>query len=400
MTARSRASVRLAVPLGIATLVIGVGAAPALAATSISIDGSHLSNGEVHQNDTLSVTGTGSATDPTGLAKARTVELRVRTPGDGTYTFESKSIASSRASDLSASFDTTCAPWSGCSEARNGAYTFVFDDGGRTATKDVTLLIPPAAPQEFTAAASGTVVTFDWQPNSEPDLMGYAVLDDGSDITQGGVDADSVCDGSGCEVTMDFGAGARGTSHDFALVALRHTSPGSSSSVDSAPSATRSVTFAAPPSPSAGGDEGGSVGGNDGSGGSGTGGHDGTGTGGGGGGSVGSAGGDDTVTGHHPAADLRNSLPTVTAGAAPDLPSVITEVKPLPQGTYDPVLPYDDQVTRERVDHPAATASSGVVGGIEKVLDTSALWRSLAGAAVLFLVAAHLHSWVHRIEVE
>src|SRR3954447_9331140 len=269
MTPRNllRHGARVVLPLGIAAATVTLAAAPALAATSLSISGSHLSNGRVDANDQLTISGSGTATDPTGLSGARTVKLSVRTPADGTYVFDSKTVKSSRDSDATATLDTSCAPWSGCGPAANGNYTFVYDDGSRTATKDVTLVIPPAAPNGFTAATSGTVATFDWQRTSEPDLVGYAVLDGGSDVTQGGVDADSVCDASGCEVTVDFGSAARGTQHTFSVVALRHTAPHSSDSVTSSPSASKSVTFAGAPSPSGSPSSGGGAGGSGGGGG-------------------------------------------------------------------------------------------------------------------------------------
>src|SRR4051794_27559903 len=97
---------RVALPVGIAAAVVTLTAAPAFAAISISISGSHLSNGQVRENDRLTVSGSGSATDPTGLSGSRSVKLSVRTPSDGSFTFDSKSISSSRDSQLSATLDT------------------------------------------------------------------------------------------------------------------------------------------------------------------------------------------------------------------------------------------------------------------------------------------------------
>jgi hypothetical protein len=390
---------RAAVPLCLATAVVTMAAAPAFAATSLSISGAHLSNGEVHENDRLSVSGSGTATDPTGLSGTRMVKLSVHTASNGSYTFVSKSVASNRASDLSATFDTACAPWSGCAPAANGTYTFFFDDGNRSSSKSVTLVIPPSTPGGFTATTSGTIATFDWQRNPEPDLIGYAILDGGSDITQGGVGAGSVCDGSACELTMDFGSAAAGTQHTFSVVAMRHTAPGSSGSVSSAPSAAQSVTFAAAPAPSGSpGTTGTGTGGTSGTGGSGGGGTDGSTAGGGGGGH--GRGGSAAPSGRHAAADLRATLPTISAGAAPNLPSVLTEVKPLPQGSFKPVLPYGDQVTREKVADQVSGVTADRVNSFTSVLDTAALSRAIAGAVVLFLVAAHLHMWVRRVEID
>ena len=390
---------RVAVTTGIAAAVVVLTATPALAAISLDISGSHLSNGQIRENDRITASGTGSATDPTGLSGSRTVKLSVRTPSDGSYTFDSKSVPNNKDSQISAVLDTTCAPWSGCRPAANGTYTFVYDDGNRSSSKDVTLAIPPATPTGFDASTDGTVATFDWQPNAEPDLMGYAILDGSTDVTGGGVDAGSVCDGSGCEVTIDFGTGVRGTQHTFSVVALRHTSPGSSGSLDSPASAGKTVTFAAETAPS-GSPSGGGTGT-----GSGAGTGSGTGSGGGGsrtsGGGGGHGAGGSAPSGKHAAADLRSTLPTLSAGAAPNLPSVLTEVKPLPQGSYKPVLPYGDHVTREKVTRPSvAGITASRVDGVAKVLDTAKIWRGLGLAAVLLLVAGHLHSWTRRVELD
>lgn len=395
----SRRTGRIALPTGIAGAVVMLTAAPALAAVALSISGSHLSNGQVRENDRITASGSGSATDPTGLSGSRTVKLSVRTPADGNYTFDSKSVPNNKDSQLSGTFDTSCAPWSNCRPAANGTYTFVFDDGSRSSSKDVTLVIPPATPTGFDATTDGTVATFDWQPNAEPDLLGYAILDGSTDVTGGGVDAGSVCDGSGCEVTIDFGTGVRGTQHTFSVVALRHTSPGSSGSIDSPASASKTVTFAPETAPSDAPSSGGTGTGS----GAGTG--SGTGTVGGGthtSGTGGTHGGRGSApSGKHAAADLRSTLPTLSAGAAPDLPSVLTEVKPLPQGSYKPVLPYGDQVTREKVTRPSvAGITASRVDGVAKVLDTAKIWRGLGVAAALLLVAGHLHSWTRRVELD
>ena len=108
------------------------------------------------------------------------------------------------------------------------------------------------------------------------------------------------------------------------------------------------------------------------------------------------------MSGKHAAADLRTSLPTVTAAGAPDLPSVLTEVKPLPQGSYKPVLPYGDQVVKDKKPQLAQgnQGAQQVLQDFRKVLDIGALWRSLAGAVVLMLAAAHLRAFVERVEPE
>ncbi len=399
---KMRPIARVVVPAGIAFAVVGLAAGPALAATNISVNagGGNLSDGDVlDHKTTVTIKGTTDAT-----ASSRQLKLSVNPPGRSAYTLKTGSTSALQSGQLSASVDLDCPDWSAspCVEAVNGSYTFTFTAGSATSSTSVQLRVPPAAPSGFAAHNNGTVVNFSWSPNSEPDLMGYDIVDgSGNDVTPGGMDADSVCDAGGCGVSVDFGSGAQGTSRSFSVIALRHTSPGSGSSVSSPSSDSQTVDFPAPPSPPASG--GGSTGGTGGGSTGGTGGTGSTATGGGASGGDGSTGGhvSKPVSGKHPAADLRTSLPTVTAAGAPDLPSVLTEVKPLPQGSFKPVLPYGDQVVKDKKPQLAQRNNAQqVIQDFRKVLDISALWRSLAGAVVLMLAAAHLRAFVERVEPE
>ena len=397
----ARHAARAGLPLGIALAVVALAAGPAVAATNVSVSagGSNLSDGETLDHDaTVSVKGTSDAT-----ASRRDLTLSVNVPGNGSYTLKSGSASALQNGQLSASFDTDCPDWSAspCVQAVNGSYTFTFKAGSATSTSSMQLRVPPATPTGFQASNKGTVVTFTWNANNEPDVMGYDLVDgSGDDITPGGVDADQVCGSDGCGVSVDFGSGAQGTSRSFALIARRHTSPGSSASVSSSQSSSQTVDFPAPPPPppsQSPGDSGTGAGGGAGSGGSGAGG--------GGGISVGGYRGGDgrnpqTTPGRHPAADLRHSLPTLTAAGAPDLPSVLTEVKPLPQGSFKPQLPYRGSVTTttKKPQVAAQGPAQQVLQDFRKVLDVGALWRSLAGAVVLMLAAAHLRAFVERVE--
>ena len=393
---------RVGVPVGVALAVVGMGAAPALAATSVSVNtgGSDLSDGTVlDHNATVTVKGTTDAT-----ASSRQLKLSVTAPGRSAYTLKTGTASALQKGQLSASLDTSCPDWSAspCVEAVNGTYTFHFSAGSADSSTAVQLRVPPSAPTGFQAHNKGTVVSFAWNPNSEPDLMGYDIVDgSGNDVTPGGMDSDSVCDSSGCSVSVDFGSSAQGTSRSFSVVALRHTSPGSGSSVSSANSDAQTVDFPAPPSPTPSSASGGAAGGSGNGGGSGATG--GSGAAGSGGTSTGSGAGrgGPPVSGKHAAADLRTSLPTITAAGAPDLPSVLTEVKPLPQGSYKPVLPYGDQVVKSKKPQLAdQNNAQQVFQDFRKVLDIGALWRSLAGAVVLMLAAAHLRAFVERVEVD
>jgi hypothetical protein len=395
-----RSLARAAVPVGIACAVVGMAAAPAFAATNVSVSagGGNLSDGSVLDHDaTVTVKGTTDAT-----ASSRQLKLTVNPPGRSAYTLKTGTASPLRNAQLSANLDMGCPDWSSspCVEAINGSYTFTFSAGSASSSTSVQLRVPPAAPTGFQAHNDGTVVNFAWNPNGEPDLMGYDIVDgSGNDVTPGGMDADSVCDGAGCGVSVDFGAGAQGTSRSFSVIALRHTSPGSGASVSSPGSDAQTIDFPAPPSPPA---SGGTAGGDGGSGSGGSGGGGSTGAGGGSGGGGSSPGhAPRRLSGKHPAADLRTSLPTVTAAGAPDLPSVLTEVKPLPQGSFKPVLPYGDQVVKDKVPQVAHdNQAQQVIQDVRKVLDIGALWRALAGAVVLMLAAAHLRAFVDRVELE
>lgn len=406
-----RRGISVAVPLSVAGAVVVLAAAPALAATSLSVraDGASLDGSTLRDNTTIQVVGSDTAPDRTGLSRSRTLSLSVDRPDAGRYQLApQQTVRSNVNGSINGSLDTTCAPWaSPCADVVNGNYVFIFSDGSTTRTATVAVEVPPAEPGGFTAAADGSVATFSWRPNTEPDLVGYDIVDgSGDDVTPGGMDRRSVCDSGGCSVSVDFGSAARGTQRSFSVVAVRRTAPGSSSTVASAPSPAQTVTFPAASTPS--GSPSGSPAG---SGGGSTGATHGTSGGGGAGGGSDATGGSSgptahagggashPVSGRHPAADLNASLPTVSAGAAPDLPSVLTEVKPLPQGTYKPVLPYGSQVKREAVHRPL-TAPRAVLSDIAHVLDTSALWRGLAGAAVLLLIVGHLHAWVQRVEID
>ncbi|HET6816675.1 MAG TPA: hypothetical protein VFH66_05550 [Mycobacteriales bacterium] len=383
-----RISARVALPLGIASSAVAIAAAPALAASSVSVTGD--SSGVVDHQTTLSIVG---HYDNSGSLSSKTVKLIVTDPGGTDHTLWTGTAGPASTGNTSAvSFSTDCDPWtSPCAEAVNGSYAFRVDVGStQSSATTIRFNVPPAQVQGFGGSADGTVATFSWKPNTEPDLVDYDLQSGGSDVTPGGLDPSSVCDSSGCSVSVQFGSGVSGTQQQYVMVARRRSASGGL--LDS-PDATTTVTFPAAPSPAPSGQPGSTGGGGGTSGG-------GTGTGGGstsGGGAGGTTKGGHTL-GKHPAADLRSYLPTVTAGNAPDLPSVITEVKPLPMGTYKPLV-YPDQVKREAVRNGRNGVAAAVVGDLANVVDSGPLWRALAGAAVLMLVAAHLRAWVERTDV-
>jgi hypothetical protein len=382
-----RVSARFALPIGIASTAVALAAAPALAASSVTITGDN--SGVVDHQTALSIVG---HYDNSGSLSGKTVNLVVTDPSGSDHTLWTGSArAASTGNSPAISFATDCEPWSSpCAEAVNGSYGFRVDVGStQSAVTTIRFNVPPAAVSNFDGGADGTVATFTWTANNEPDLVDYDIRTGGSDVTRGGLDPSSVCDSSGCSVSIQFGSDVSGTQEQFAIVARRRSASGG---LVESPDSTTTVKFPAPPSPAPSGKPG-STGGGTSGGGAGSGGSTS------GGGSRGSGGGTTggRTLGKHPAADLRTYLPTVTAGSAPNLPSVITEVKPLPMGTYKPLV-YPNRIKREAVKSPKGAAAA-VVGDLANVVDSGPLWRGLAGAAVLMLVAAHLRAWVERTDV-
>jgi uncharacterized membrane protein YgcG len=398
MNARAivRRSSRAVLSLGIVGAFVGFAASPASAASSFSVTSNNSdASGRTYTSFvTFNLTGSVDASFTSG----QTLRLRVHRPGTDAsdqFVLKEKNVSIGSGGTISASLDTSCVPWAAaCTPADNGDYTFTFTSNGNVRGNPITVTLAvrpakPDAPTGFTAAASGTVAAFGW--NTVSDVDGYRLYD--GDTALADVDP-SLCDGATCAVSYNYGPAVYGTTHTFHAVALRD---GASGTVESDASATKSVTFPdAPADPSTGGDGSGSggsgSGGGTGGGGTGGSGDGGTGSGSGGGGKRSTSG--DVVH------DLNSSLPTVTAGAAPNLPSVLTTVKPLPQGDFEPVLPYDDQYVGETERTELPGKASAVVHDVAQVLETGALWRGLGGAAVLMLVVAHLRAWVERVEVD
>jgi len=408
MTTRLRLAGRLALALGITGSVVGLSVSPVFASvSSLSIN----PGTSITSNTTVSV----SASSPkTGIVAtgSRTLTLAIAGPDGSSYSWPSKSVPNTQDGSISGSFSTVTPPWTSGIAAANGLYTVTATDGSSTSkTATVTLAVPPSDVSAFSGSASGSVATFTWAANTDkvPDFAGY-LISDGTDSVKIAPNS-GACDANSCGVSIDYGSAARGQTYSFSIVALRLKGPGSSGTVPSADPATTSVAFPAPPSPApstdgSGGTTGGTTGGGSTGGGTttgsdGSGGQTSGGTTTGSGGTTTSAGGarGPVITGKNPGADLGHFLPTVTAGAAPNLPSVVTEIKPIPQGTYKPTLAYPDQtLTSASTKKVDGNGIQAVGTDIVKVLNLRMLWTSLAAAALLLLVAAHLRAWLDGID--
>jgi len=392
---------RTAVGLGIVGVTVAMAAAPAYAATgSLSVS----PNGTVTSASNISISG--HYDNRTSMGSVA-LKLTIDRPDGSTYTLWSGSGAAlSSGSTPTQSFDTQNAPWSS-QPAVNGSYTVNFAVGSSSASPvSVTLRIPAAPVTNFAASASSTVAHFSWSANSEPDIAGYDIVDvtggTRRDLTPGGVD-NSVCSQGNCSVDVDFGSSASGTTRNFVIDALRWTSPSQSSTIAS-PDAPASVSFPAASTPTPDGATGGAGGGTTSTSGGTVGGSSGStsGTSSGattaGGRVSGSSKAPGTFSSGHASATLRAYLPASSAGAAPNLPSVVTEVKPLPEGTYKPTLAYPDQIQSQAVQHRADGPIATVGTDLVHVLNVQELWKSLAAAAVVLLVAAHLRAWLRAAD--
>jgi hypothetical protein len=400
-----RIATRVAFGFGVAAATLSWAAAPALGATgSLTVT----PGGTISSPTTVHVSGKYNNSN-----SANSTSLRItvdNADGSSSTLYSGSARGFSSGTTPTQSFDT--------SGVVNGNYTFTFAVGGSAVdSQQITLRVPPAQVQGFGGSASSTVAHFTWSPNSENDLAGYDIVDTTSgrtDLTPGGIDA-SACSSSSCSVDVDFGSSAAGTSRTFVIDALRYTSPSHNGTVASSDSSPATINFPAPTTPtptqSSGGSTG-SSGGSHGSGGSGTPSSGSTGsTGGSTGGSSSSTGGGGSKSGStagtskgsisssHPNDALRAYLPSTTAGAAPDLPSVVTEVQPLPEGTYKPTLAYPDQLITSSKQTKGNQAIATVRTELVHVLNMSALWKSLAGAVLLLLVAAHLRAWVSSADM-
>jgi uncharacterized membrane protein YgcG len=420
IAARRLLALALLAPLTGAGLLVA--ATPAYAAGSITAPGA----GVVYSSDTtVRMRAEISTTDTTQLRLKSPVASSVEQvvdSGSGTLTNNSAALAY----DL----DTSCAtfPSSSCSgraPAANGVWTIRLT-GGATDRSTFVLRIPPRAPGSVTARAEGTrAVVVSWRKGEEPDLTGWILYGDGG-VAQDGIGL-SACSGTSCSTTVTYAQDGTGE-HTYSLVALRRVSPDSSETIGSARSAEASATLTAPPpspppssepqpdgsgtggSPAPSGEPDTGSGTPSGSG-SGSGG---TTSGGSGTGSTGGGGttGGGTATGSGGPAGIGTSTSPATAIAQrrafaltfkafgpklgipklPPLPATQPAVA-LPDGTFEGTLGYKDVVTREKVSAPQAAADR-VTDVVDSALDSDQFLRSLAGALILLLAAAHLRRWL------
>ena len=409
----ARTAVRPLRVLGLAALVapalVALSSGTAQAAQSISspADGTVYTSGQ-----TVTVSGSFSGCTGTLGSNCPTGTLSVTDPS-GTLVKSAQKKASGTGSQ-SISLQVTLS-----GSNRNGGYEVTLAAGGSSSKSHFYTNIAPATPSGFSASTtSGDPhdVLLTWSRGTEPDLQSYTVFDGSGTVIQDGISAASACSGSSCSYSLYYDNPTPGTySYSYALSATRAggCSSGSCPGVESSRTANESASLTTPqpppsptPQPSAGGTGSGgtSTGGGNGSG-SASGGS-GSGSGSGGGSASGSSTGSTTPTSPIP-------LPTLNPGVAaralalnfssfspglgiPKLPPLPkTDVvlpggeQPIPQGTYNPQLPYKEgsETVRSR------TLASDPIGYVTSV-DWKKVATPLAWALILVLSAAHLRRWI------
>jgi hypothetical protein len=439
VTRTSRALALLALAAPLAGVGVLAAAPPAVAGGGITSPGSGVT---FTSDTTVRITASISGTTQVDLRLKSPAATSAQTVDSGQGTLTNSSAT------LSYDLDTSCAtyPSSSCSgraPARNGVWTISLS-GGANDTRTFTLRIPPRTPTGLTASPDGSrAVVVSWRKGDEPDLTGWTLYGDGG-VVQDGIGTDA-CSGTSCSTTVTYAADGTGT-HTYSLSAHRSVAPGSSETLESARSGQVSATLAAPaPSPASGSGSGSgsSTGSTSGSGTGSTSGSGSTGTTGGtgtsgsgstgstsGGGSTGPSasaspspgatagsgpsGGGTTASGGSGGSEVgtSSSAPGIVAQRRqfaltfkafspklgipklPPLPATATPaVAPLPDGTYEKTLGYKPVVTKEKVRVPQAV-DSRVTGAVGTALDSSQFLRSVAGALVLLLAAAHLRRWL------
>ncbi|MCA1712858.1 MAG: hypothetical protein LC789_14965 [Actinobacteria bacterium] len=366
---RKLSALALLLPLTTAGLVVG--AAPAFAAGSITdpVDGATFG-----ADTTIAIRASYSTTDRT--------ELRLKSPAGAEQVVKAFSggTLTAQSGTLDYALDTSCATYpspscSGRAPALNGIWG-VRLVGGAVDSSTFVLRIPPRVPASFTAQPDGyRAVVLSWRKGDEPDLVGWTLYEGGGvAVPSVGLDA---CNGTSCATTVTYASDGTG-SHQYALVARRSAAPGSDETLTSE-RAEAAATLESPP-PTSGGTTGGTSG------------------------TIGSGPTSSGITtSSKPAAAIAQRRafaltfkafgPKLGIPKLPPLPAAQPAVAPLPDGTYEKTLGYKPVTKTEKVSVPQAAATR-VTGAVGSALDSDHFLRSLAGALVLLLAAAHLRRWL------
>lgn len=290
-------------------------------------------------------------------------------------------------------YGQSCGPLAGA-PGYNGQWTVTAKDStGTLASGTFTVKAPPAAPAAPSAVSGGSGVTVTWPTNPEPDTFAYGVTVDGKVV---GTTVHCAFTDKTCTETVQVDPGQ----HQVAVIAARHTAPGSDDYIAGPSSAATAVTVAAPsasPTPSM-----------------------------------------HPTSGPHPTSsgtpsgaplpstvnlpsnnsrglggDFFNSnplgaLPSLGSGKGPKATSSPTLsayqqylLDEGPDGTYKNTLPYGtlDTQTTERI--AQSSPSGGAFGGIASALGVSPVTAAacVSGGVLALLGALHLALWTRRTPI-
>jgi len=328
--------------------------------------------------------------DPAQVAQA---------PGGCGWSFRSTTNAGTFGGplDLASPYPTDCALHG--RPARNGQWEVRLTGGGADDTRAFSVRVPPAVPGNArVAAGQGQDVAVRWDAPREPDTHAFDLLD-GSTVL-GSVDTAAACDAASCTASLSF---PRGGSHQIVVRARRSACPACPAGQDlTAATPPQAVTVPVPPEPPAAQAPAGAVA------------SPGRGRApaatGGGSGALVVPGGRLSPAQKRQAQKLlgtpapANALPPLPAQAAPGQgqpparsPAAGSARERGEPGGYGRTLGYQPLTVPDALEPASDPPLSGVADALG--VSPAGLWRSLAGAFVLLLGAAHLRRWARHGQV-
>lgn len=387
---------------GVAVLGFAPTFASAAAGDSVTVAGSNTYTYTTNQSPDIE-----AVAQPNCGSSSSKVTLAISGPGVLNSTLVSRKPDCKTPLDMTpsaASVNTSDPAWSGGTAAMNGTYTLTLDNEGSDTVAHFTLLIPPAKTTGFRVTASKANAIFHWTANSEPDITSYVIKNAGHVVAQ----PSSACSGTACGDTVNLGSAVAGHTEKFSIVAVRACGnaqcsggsvPGKTPAVATAKFATASGPSSSPtPSPTSSG---------------------GSGKGNGGAGSLSDPGGksgkrSSTGTLSDPGGKtllhkrrgvgggLGGGLPAISGGSLPSLvePNLPSDVQTStePQGLGKPggnlKYPAPEIATKKKV----SASGGGFTHDISVAVNERPLWRGIAAAAVLLLIAVHLRTWAGRTD--
>ncbi|HVV77392.1 MAG TPA: hypothetical protein VHC43_15290 [Mycobacteriales bacterium] len=402
---------------GIAALGVG-GFAPTIASAASNNDAITVAGGSSYTytfNQSPSIQATAQPNCAV-FSNPAPVTLTISGPGVVSSTLVSHKADCNNALTLSpsaSSVNTRHPAWAGGPMASNGVFTVTLNNEGRTKSATFVLLIPPAKPSGLTVTPnSASTATFNWPANPEPDITGYEITSSTGSVIADPTSAD--CSGGACSVgPVDLGSSVAGTSEHYSITAIRSCGNATCSAghIASTSSASGSADFPAAPTPTptptpskssgGSGNTGGAGNTGGGSGGNGSGGGStslGTVTTGSGGGRGGGHSGSVNLGNADSAGQVSHNLPPASVGSIPSFGDPVLPPAQTSLGAQDNTPPGKIHYPKPLIAHKSASAPQTIEKALKNGLSLPPLWRGIAAAAVLILIAVHLRAWVARTE--